>query len=168
MSVTHVHKDLEGLTMTITAEFDAPVERVWQVWADPRQLELWWGPPGFPATVVDHDLAPGGRVNYFMTGPDGTRYHGWWHVGEVATPNRLELTDGFSDATGAPDDTMPTMTTVVTLANRDTGGTVMVIETRFPSIEAMTQLESMGMEQGMVMALGQIRAILSGDTAPAR
>ena len=48
-----------ALTMTITAEFDAPIERVWQLWADPRQLERWWGPPTYPATVVDHDLSPG-------------------------------------------------------------------------------------------------------------
>ena len=51
MTVTNVHKDPEALTMTITAEFDAPVERVWQLWADPRQLERWWGPPTYPATV---------------------------------------------------------------------------------------------------------------------
>ena len=47
--------------MTITAEFDATVERSWQLWADPRQLERWWGPPTYPATVVEHDLVPGGR-----------------------------------------------------------------------------------------------------------
>ena len=73
MTVTSVHKDPEALTMTITAEFDAPVEQVWQMWADPRQLERWWGPPTYPATVVDHDLTPGGRVTYFMTGPEGDK-----------------------------------------------------------------------------------------------
>ena len=61
MTVTNVHKDPDARTMTITAEFDAPVERVWQMWADPRQLERWWGPPTYPATFVDHDLSPGGR-----------------------------------------------------------------------------------------------------------
>ena len=57
MSVTSVHKDPETMTMTVTAEYDAPVARVWQLWADPRQLERWWGPPTYPATVVDHDLS---------------------------------------------------------------------------------------------------------------
>ena len=60
MTVTGVHEGPRALTMTVTAEFDAPVERVWQLWADPRQLERWWGPPTYPATVVEHDLAPGG------------------------------------------------------------------------------------------------------------
>lgn len=33
-----------------------------------------------PATVVDHDLRPGGTVNYFMTGPEGDQPHGYWRV----------------------------------------------------------------------------------------
>ena len=59
MSVTSVGKDSEALTMTITAEYAAPIERVWDLWADPRKLERWWGPPTYPATFVDHDLTPG-------------------------------------------------------------------------------------------------------------
>jgi hypothetical protein len=55
MSVTNVHKDTEALTMTVTAEYDVAVERAWQLWNDPRQLERWWGPPTYPATVVEHD-----------------------------------------------------------------------------------------------------------------
>ena len=61
MPVTHVHKDPAKHTMTVTAEFAASVQRVWQIWADPRKLERWWGPPVYPATVVEHDLRPGGR-----------------------------------------------------------------------------------------------------------
>ena len=48
MTVTAVRKDPHRLTMTIEAEFDASPERVWQLWADPRQLERWWGPPTTP------------------------------------------------------------------------------------------------------------------------
>ena len=71
MTVTDVRKDPDALTLTITSVFDAAVDRVWQLWADPRRLERWWGPPTYPATFVDHDLTPGGRVTYFMTGPEG-------------------------------------------------------------------------------------------------
>ncbi len=161
MTVTSVHKDPETLTMTITAELDATVERAWQLWADPRQLERWWGPPTYPATFVDHDLAPGGRSTYFMTGPDGDKAHGWWQVLAVDPPYRLELKDGFADDSGAPNDAMPTMIMVMTLFALDGGRTRMTIETRFPSLDAMDQLLSMGMEEGMAAALGQIDEILS-------
>ena len=61
MTVTNVRKDPEALTMTITAELDASADRVWELWSDPRQLERWWGPTAYPATVEQHDLTPGGR-----------------------------------------------------------------------------------------------------------
>ena len=167
MTVTSIHKYPETLTMTITAELDAGVERAWQLWADPRQLERWWGPPTYPATVVDHDLTTGGRVTYFMTGPDGDKSRGWWQVLAAEPPHHLELEDGFADDSGAPDETMPTTNTVVTLTDRDGGGTVMAIETRFPSLEAMERLVSMGMEEGMAAAMAQIDEILAEDlTSP--
>ena len=67
MTVISVVKDADARTLTITARFAAPIARVWQVWSDPRQLERWWGPPGYPATVTEHDLAPGGTVAYAIT-----------------------------------------------------------------------------------------------------
>jgi uncharacterized protein YndB with AHSA1/START domain len=166
MTVSHVSKDPEALTMTVTAELDADVERAWQLWADPRQLERWWGPPTYPATVEDHDLRPGGRVTYFMTGPEGDTHRGWWEILAVEPPNRLELKDGFADDAGAPNEAMPTMQMVVTLTERD-GGTVMAVETRFPSLEAMEQLLAMGMEEGLVAAAGQIDAILAEGVSAA-
>jgi uncharacterized protein YndB with AHSA1/START domain len=162
MTVTSVRKDPEALTMTITAELEATVERAWQLWADPRQLERWWGPPTYPATVVDHDLTPGGRVTYFMTGPDGEKFHGWLKVLAAEPPNRLELHDGFAHDDGTPNDAMPTTTMLVTLMKRG-GGTLMAITTQFSSLEEMEQLASMGMEEGMVAALGQIAGILADD-----
>ncbi len=161
MTVTSVEKDREALTMTITAELDATVERSWQLWADPRQLERWWGPPSYPATVVDHDLTTGGRVTYFMTGPDGDTVHGWWEVLALEPPRRLEFRDGFADDSGTPDASMPTTTTVVTLTEREGGGTRMVINSAFPSVEAMEQLLSMGMEEGIAAAMAQIDDILA-------
>jgi uncharacterized protein YndB with AHSA1/START domain len=164
MTVTNVHKDPEALTMAITVELDAPVERAWQLWADPRQLERWWGPPTYPATVEDHELTPGGRVTYFMTGPEGDVSRGWWEVLAVEPPRRLELIDGFADADGQPNEAMPTTRTVVTLSERD-GGTLMAIETRFASLEEMDRMVSMGMEEGITLAVGQMDGILAGATS---
>ena len=57
-----LRRDSEGLTLTLIADFDGvPVEQVWELWADPRQLERWWGPPTYPATMEQHDLTPGTR-----------------------------------------------------------------------------------------------------------
>src|SRR5437764_4885789 len=108
MTVTAVRKDPQTLTMTLEAEFDARPERVWQLWADPRQLERWWGPPTYPATVDKHDLTAGGEVTYCMTGPDGETSRGWWRVTSVAPPRSLDFTDGWAHQDGTLNDGMPT------------------------------------------------------------
>src|SRR5690606_4997572 len=105
-----VAKDLENATLTVTASFAHPIERVWALYADPRKLERWWGPPGYPATVVRHELAPGGVVHYFMTSPEGERFHGVWHVKTVDEPTGFTVDDFFADADGAPPPTCPPCT----------------------------------------------------------
>jgi uncharacterized protein YndB with AHSA1/START domain len=164
MTVTSVRKDPDALTMTITVELDASIERAWQLWADPRQLERWWGPPTHPATFVDHGLAPGSRTTYYMTSPEGEKHHGWWGVLAVDPPRRLEVEDGFADDAGKPNDDLPVGRMVVTLDERG-GRTVMEITSHFPSAEAMEQVLSMGQEEGMAQALGQIEGILAGEAS---
>ncbi|GAA2726074.1 SRPBCC domain-containing protein [Actinocorallia aurantiaca] len=160
MSVTDTRKDLENLTFTLIADFEAPVERVWRLWADPRRLERWWGPPAFPATVKEHDLTPGGDVAYFMTGAEGEQYHGWWRITSVEPPTSLEFVDGFADAEGKPDEDRPTTVIRVRLTARD-GGTRMEMHSTFDSLEQMEQLIDMGMAEGMEQAVGQMDALLA-------
>ena len=161
MGVTSVVKDFDSLTLTLVADFDAPTERVWQLWADPRQLERWWGPPSHPATVERHDLTAGGDVTYFMTGPTGERSRGWWRVTSVDPPKSLEFTDGFADQDGTPIADMPTTTVQVQLTEHD-GGTRMVVRSVFDSREQMEQLVRMGATEVFVQAVGQMDALLAG------
>jgi uncharacterized protein YndB with AHSA1/START domain len=159
MPVADVNRDLDALTMTITAELDAGADRAWELWSDPRQLERWWGPPSHPSTFVDYDLSTGGRITYFMTGPDGEKFHGRWRVEEVEAPKRLRLADDDTDDEGKPNDQGPAEMTV-TIAEAG-GTTTMSIESRFPDRETMERMLEMGMEQGMTETLGQIDGLLA-------
>ena len=163
MTVTAVRKDPQAFTMTLDAEFDASPDRVWQLWEDPRQLERWWGPPSYPATVTAHDLRSGGRVEYHMTGPDGDTPKGLWEIVETDPPRRLVFRDGFANADGTPNRDMPLNDVRVTLTDIGGGRTRMSIESIFPDAAAMEQLLAMGMEQGLTEAVGQIDAILAED-----
>ena len=152
MSVTSVRKDPAARTMTITSEFAAPAARVWQLWADPRQLERWWGPPTHPATVTEHDLSPGGKVSFYVTGPEGDRRSGWWHVLAVEPPRWLAFELGDPD--------IPVLTVRADLADRPDGGTRMVIEVSFGTTGDMDLMIGLGFEQGLTAAIGQIDAVL--------
>jgi uncharacterized protein YndB with AHSA1/START domain len=168
MTVTAVRKDTDSLTLTVDAEFDAPAERVWQLWADPRQLERWWGPPGYPATVTRHELRPGGRVDYHMTGPEGDTPRAYWEVEEVDPPRSLAVRDGFANEDGSPNTDMPMNRFRVSIEETGPGRSRMSIVSVFPSTEAMEQLLGFGMEEGLVQAVGQIDAILAEEPVDTR
>lgn len=161
MPVTNTQQDPQNLTLTLEAEFAAPVERVWQLWADARQLEKWWGPPTWPATFERHDLKPGGESRYYMTGPDGTKARGWWTVTDVEEPSRLEFDDGFAKDDGEPVDPEDKTHGVVTLETID-GGTRMLVVSTFKDAEQMERMAKMGMVEGMTQAMNQIDGLLAG------
>jgi len=159
MPITDVLSDAQALTITVIAEYPVPVERLWDAYADPRQLERFWGPAEWPATFTRHDMTVGGYSYYYMTGPDGTISRGWFRFLAVEPLRRLEVEDGFGDETFTPNPDMPSMRTVFSFAPTDTGSRFVSV-TYFGSLEAMERLVQMGMMEGMKSAMGQIDAVL--------
>jgi uncharacterized protein YndB with AHSA1/START domain len=160
MTVISTDKSAEALSLTLVAEFDAGVERVWQLWEDPRQLERWWGPPTYPATFHRHDFVPGGKANYYMTSPEGEKFHGWWEFTAIDAPRRLEFNDGFADSDGNPAGELGTSHATVSLEPLGER-TRMTILSTFESEEQLEQMMAMGMEEGLKEAVGQIDSILA-------
>lgn len=155
--------DRETATFTVEARYDAEPERIWRLWADPRQLERWWGPPTHPATVTDHDLSPGGIVRYYMTSPEGEKFAGAWRVVRVEAPHTFEFEDYFEDDSGNENTDLPISRSTVTIERSGGGPTVMTMTTRYDGAAALEQILAMGMEEGVTLAVGQIDALLTED-----
>lgn len=160
MPVTNVTHDLDTRTLAITAEFAAPRERIWQVYADPRQLEKIWGPPTYPATVVEHSLTPGGRVTYYMTSPEGEKYPGYWEIVSVDKPNGFVFRDGFADENYNPVESMPVATNTYTFEERD-GRTIATYVGVYDSAEGLQKVLDMGVVEGATGAINQIDDLVS-------
>ncbi len=148
--------------MTLDAEFDASPERVWQLWADPRQLERWWGPPTYPATFTPHDLRPGGRVAYYMTGPEGDQPHGYWEIVEADAAASLVFRDGFANEDGSPNTDVPVTTPASRIEEIGDGPHADVDRELFPSTAGDGAAPGHGHGGGPDQAVGQIDAILAG------
>lgn len=159
MTVISVETDHDDLAVTVISDFDAPVERVWELWTDPRKLERWWGPPSYPATFETYDLVPGAEVRYFMTGPEGEKHTGTWRVIAVDPPVRLQFDDVYADADGAPSTALPTTRVSIQLLERD-GGTRMVMRSRFASREDLDKWLSTGTREGLEQAIAQMDELL--------
>ncbi|MCM2257374.1 MAG: SRPBCC family protein [Vicinamibacteria bacterium] len=160
MPITSVTSDPAALTLTVVADYPVPVERLWEAYSDPRQIERFWGPEQWPATFTRHDMAVGGWSHYFMTGPDGQKSRGWWRYLAVEPLRRIEVEDGFADEKGEPNPAMPSMRMVFGFSATKSGSRFESV-TFFPSLEAMEQLVKMGMMEGMRSAMGQIDALLA-------
>ena len=161
MPVTDVTTDAEALTLTITAEFPAPVERLWEAFTDPRQLERFWGPPGYPATFTTFDLTVGGHARYLMTSPRGEKYHATWEFLEIEGPHSLAVLDSFADETGKVLEDMPTSRMTLTFEPTPSGTRLETV-TRFTSADALEQVVAMGMVEGTTMAINQLDRVLQG------
>lgn len=160
MPITSVNKDPENLTMTIVADFPVPLRRLWDAYADPRQLEKFWGPPTYPATFTRHDLYPGGRSEYYMTGPEGDRSAGYWEYLAVDEGRSFEVRDGFSGEDGQPNAEMPSIRMTFTFEETSDGSRLTTVA-YFNSAEELEQLLGMGMEEGITAAMGQIDEVLT-------
>ena len=160
MPITSVSSDAKALTLTVVADYPVPVERLWDAYADPRQLEKFWGPEEWPASFTRHDMAVGGESHYSMTGPDGTKSRGWFHFLRVEPFRLIEVEDGFSRDDGSRNDEMPTMRMTFNFEKTKSGSRFTTV-THFPSVETMEQLVKMGMMEGMRSAMSQIDAVLA-------
>ena len=164
MTVISSQKDPEKLTMTMVAEFEAEPHRVWQVLEDPRKLERWWGPPGYPATFTRYEFEPGGQCRYHMTGPEGRGNGGWWRIDAIEPLKRLNFANGLCGPDGEPAPDMEPVMGEITLEAVD-GGTRMTAFNQFADTAQMEQLLGWGMEEGMKLAIGQIDGILETQVA---
>jgi len=167
MPVTDFVTDPEGLTMTLTAEFAHPVERVWSAYADPRQLERFWGPPGWPATFTEWDHTVGGRARYHMTSPTGEASRGAWEFLSIDGPQGFEILDFFVDEDGNALEGFPSMRMVFSFQPTP-DGTRMTSTTYFDSVEALEQAVAMGAVEGTKTAFAQIDVVLAGLRASAQ
>lgn len=159
MPVTDISTDAENLTMTLTADFAAPVERLWRAFTDPRQLERFWGPPGWPATFTAFDLTVGGRAEYHMTSPRGEASRGSWEFTAIDAPSSFEVLDSFVGEDGQPLDGFPSMRMVFSF-DATADGSRLTNVTYFTSLEALEQTVAMGAIEGSRMAMDQLDAVL--------
>ncbi len=160
MPIISIESDPKTLTLTAIGEYPVPLERLWSAWADPRQLELFWGPPPWPATFTRHEMRAGGRSEYFMTGPNGERSCGYWIFERVIEGERFVVRDGFLSEGGEVDASLPSTRMEVTFEATASGSRFTAVST-FDSVEAMETILAMGAAEGLSCALGQLDDVVA-------
>lgn len=167
MNELKVTKDLENKTLTLTRDFDGPIDKVWQAFADKETFEKWWGPEGWETTTTEFDFTPGGRVHYGMKCVDedqgewfGQSSWGMMLIDSVDAPNRFTYRDYFSDESGTLNQDMPTIS-VTNQFVEENGRTKFTSVSQAESADQIEELLKMGMVEGFTSQLSKLDAMLA-------
>jgi uncharacterized protein YndB with AHSA1/START domain len=86
--------------INISRIFDAPREKVWRAWTNPKDLKMWWGAETYTTPYFTIDLRVGGKYLYCMRSSSGDDIWGTGTYLEIVDQERLVSTDSFADKDG--------------------------------------------------------------------
>jgi uncharacterized protein YndB with AHSA1/START domain len=125
--------------VVLSRVIDAPRDLVYAAWADPSQIQIWFGPEGFAIETKEIDLRPGGVWRFDMIAGDGTRYDNRMRFLRMEAPLLIEAEHG-SDRDDDPD----RFRMLVTFDEQSNGKTVLTLRQMHPSKERRAQVIGFG------------------------
>lgn len=142
--------------ITITREFDAPVEAVFRAHKEPELVAQWLGPHGYDMKIDTYDFRTGGRYRYVHTNPAGNQFafNGVFHV---VRDNEFAIqTFEYED--------FPDVVSIESMTFLDLGDGRTRLEGRsvYPSIEARDGMAQSGMEKGVTDGYERLDRIVEG------
>ena len=145
------------LTLVITRTFDAPRERVFDAWLDPKAIAQWVGPRSVKAEAQLLEPRVGGRYRIWMRGGDakGPTVGGTYR--EIKRPERLVLSWAWESDHPHGEKGHQTL---ITLAFR-TVGTKTEMTMRHESFESKQSRDSHN--QGWNASFDKLAEVLAGS-----
>lgn len=150
------HPDLP--TVTITREFDAPVEKVWRAHVEPDLVRQWMGPRSIDMDIATWEVRTCGSYRYTARrdGEDVAHFYGTFH--RVDEHQRIVQTFGFEE--------QPDAVALETLTFTDLGDG----RTRLEAVSLVYSMEdrdamlASGMEVGINEGYEKLDELLTEDT----
>jgi uncharacterized protein YndB with AHSA1/START domain len=153
--------------VVITRVFDAPARLLFEAYAKPEHVKRWFGPRGWPLTLVEMDFRPGGTFRFGMTGPGGTPNTPFGGTYLEIIPNRKIVYDNGFELPGAEKMVVTVTYDEEPAAPGQRPRTTMTIRTVFASLEMMREHVGGGIVEGVNSALDQLEEVVAGmQSAP--
>lgn len=151
--------DKKNNTITVTREFDAERQMVWDCYTKSELLDRWFAPKPFTTKTKSMDFSEGGHWHYAMVDPEGNEY---WCRMDYETINPIDAytgLDGFSDESGAINPDLPRATWDAQFKDK---GERTVVETlvQYGSLKDLETVIGMGMEEGLKSTLERLDELL--------
>ena len=148
----------ETKTVSITAEFDAERDLVWDAYTKPELLDQWWAPKPFASRTKVMDFREGGRRFYAMVSPEGGERWAIQKYTSITPKTNFKLFNAFADENENLE--LPGSDWDLNFSEQN-GTTTVNISIYNESLERMERLIEMGFKEGFTATLGSLKELLA-------
>src|SRR5690606_23781914 len=147
----------ESKTVTITADFNAERDLVWDAYTTPELFDRWWAPRPWTSRTKTMDFKVGGRRFYAMVSPEGDERWSVQRYTSITPKTNFKCFNGFADAEENLE--LPGSEWDVSF-NEQRGGTRVSISIYNESLERLEKMIEMGFKEGFTMTMGHLAELL--------
>ena len=148
----------ETKTVTITEEFDAPADLVWDAYTKPELLDRWWAPKPYSSRTKVMEFREGGRRFYAMVSPDGQERWVLQQYKSITPKTNFTLFNAFADENENPQ--LPGSDWDFNFIGQN-GTTKVHISIYNESLERLERLIELGFKEGMAAQLVNLIELLA-------
>ncbi len=148
----------ETKTVSITKEFDAERDLVWDAYTKPELLDQWWAPKPFSSRTTVMDFKVGGRRFYAMVSPEGAERWAVQKYTSITPKSNFKFFNAFADE----NENLQLPGSDWDLNFSEQGGTTTVsISIYNESLERLEKMIEMGFKEGFTMTLNYLEELLA-------
>jgi uncharacterized protein YndB with AHSA1/START domain len=152
----------ESKTVTITAEFDAERDLVWDAYTKPELLDQWWAPKPFASRTKVMEFREGGRRFYAMVSPEGEERWVLQKYKSIAPKTNFKFFNAFADENENPQ--LPGSDWDLNFIGQ--GGTTKVSVSIYnESLERLERMIEFGFKEGTAAQLQNLEELLRNLSA---
>jgi len=151
--------DRANHTLTISRDFAAGRQLVWDCHTRSELLDRWFAPKPLTTRTRHMDFRDGGYWHYAMVMPDGEAFWSRLDYLKIDPIDGYTALDGFCDETGTVNPDMPRSNWKVTFTDAS-DRTLVTTVVLFSSAEDLQKTIDMGMEAGMASTLERLDELL--------
>ncbi|RAJ00397.1 uncharacterized protein YndB with AHSA1/START domain [Chitinophaga skermanii] len=152
--------DKKNNTLTITREFAADRDLVWDCYTKSELLDQWFAPKPFTTKTKSMEFREGGHWHYAMVDPNGAEYWGWTDYLKIQPKDYYTSIDGFCDEAGTINPALPRADWQVTFSDKGEHAVVNTVVT-YKSLADLETVINMGMQEGLTLTLEKLDELLN-------
>lgn len=154
----------ETKTVSITKEFDAPRDLVWDAYTTPELLDRWWAPKPFSSRTKVMEFNEGGRRFYAMVSPEGQERWVLQQYKSITPKTNFKLFNAFADENENPQ--LPGSDWDFNFLGQN-GTTKVHISIYNESLERLERMIELGFKEGTAAQLDNLTELLA-QLSPAK